>query len=302
MHLTDSDSCVQRLNDLGCENQYLRTIIAEQEEQIQRLSNALIGNKSHFAKFVEVKTENLSLQVVWCCVNPRSCADTATVQAKLDAVAKANNKYGAALLSGAGGAHTNSAQSAMPSVDGGGSMLPAYQRMKTNIQITNSNMRIIEQGAGGNPPAAARGSVLLQNTGYSVPTLPLGASSGDRSPRAGSSGRNEAATDTQSKNRLSGSKLASSTSRNASPRLSGRHSGSEGLMVGFTQQPHPPSQQDSEGVGTHSAENSRKSMRLNRSSFGAEPSSGLGGHPPIVPGVPLLGKQTRDSLKERLVI
>jgi hypothetical protein len=56
-------SCAQKLGELGYENQYLRTIVAEQEEQIQRLSNALIGNKSHFAKFVEVKTENLSLQV-----------------------------------------------------------------------------------------------------------------------------------------------------------------------------------------------------------------------------------------------
>lgn len=31
--------------------------------QIARLTNTLIGNKSHFARYVEVKTENLTLQV-----------------------------------------------------------------------------------------------------------------------------------------------------------------------------------------------------------------------------------------------
>lgn len=31
--------------------------------QIAKLTNALIGNKSHFARYVEVKTENLTLQV-----------------------------------------------------------------------------------------------------------------------------------------------------------------------------------------------------------------------------------------------
>jgi hypothetical protein len=31
--------------------------------KITKLTNALMGNKSHFARYVEVKTENLNLQV-----------------------------------------------------------------------------------------------------------------------------------------------------------------------------------------------------------------------------------------------
>mmetsp|Transcript_2274 Transcript_2274/g.4038 ORF Transcript_2274/g.4038 Transcript_2274/m.4038 type:complete len:407 (-) Transcript_2274:940-2160(-) len=52
----------QIIEQLGYENEYLRNTCAEQEEQIAKLTNSLIGNKSHFAKYVEVKTENLSLQ------------------------------------------------------------------------------------------------------------------------------------------------------------------------------------------------------------------------------------------------
>lgn len=48
--------------DLSADNTALRTAVAALEEQISRLSGALVGNKSHFAKYVEVKTENLALQ------------------------------------------------------------------------------------------------------------------------------------------------------------------------------------------------------------------------------------------------
>eukprot|EP01031_Cornospumella_fuschlensis_P040890 gene40890-49880_t len=40
----------------------LRERIAQLEEQVARLSGALVGNKSHFAKYVQVKAENLQLQ------------------------------------------------------------------------------------------------------------------------------------------------------------------------------------------------------------------------------------------------
>eukprot|EP01038_Epipyxis_sp_PR26KG_P006397 gene6397-8808_t len=40
---------------------YKKTI-SELEDQIQRLTNSMVGNKSHFAKYVEVKTQNLVLQ------------------------------------------------------------------------------------------------------------------------------------------------------------------------------------------------------------------------------------------------
>lgn len=33
------------------------------EEQVKKLSLSLMGNKSHFAKYIEVKTENVNLQV-----------------------------------------------------------------------------------------------------------------------------------------------------------------------------------------------------------------------------------------------
>jgi len=48
----------------GCidEMNALRGTIALQEVQIERLTAALMGNKSHFAKFVELKTENMTLQ------------------------------------------------------------------------------------------------------------------------------------------------------------------------------------------------------------------------------------------------
>lgn len=56
------DNYEELIEQLNYENQYLRTTVAQQEEQINRLSSQLIGNKSHFARYVEVKTENLSLQ------------------------------------------------------------------------------------------------------------------------------------------------------------------------------------------------------------------------------------------------
>ncbi|KAJ1405288.1 hypothetical protein B484DRAFT_436961 [Ochromonadaceae sp. CCMP2298] len=52
----------QIIDQLGYENEYLRATCTEQEAQIERLTNSLIGNKSHFARYVEVKTENLTLQ------------------------------------------------------------------------------------------------------------------------------------------------------------------------------------------------------------------------------------------------
>lgn len=39
----------------------LRSVIIEQQEEIERLSRAVHGNKSHFAKFVELKEENVAL-------------------------------------------------------------------------------------------------------------------------------------------------------------------------------------------------------------------------------------------------
>jgi hypothetical protein len=50
------------LAELNGENNQLRTRISHLEEQVSRLSDALVGNRSHFAKYVEVKTENLALQ------------------------------------------------------------------------------------------------------------------------------------------------------------------------------------------------------------------------------------------------
>lgn len=52
----------QTISDLTKENKALRETIAALEQQVERLSGALVGNKSHFAKYVEVKTENLALQ------------------------------------------------------------------------------------------------------------------------------------------------------------------------------------------------------------------------------------------------
>jgi hypothetical protein len=52
----------QIIDQLGYENEYLRATCTDQEAQIERLTNSLIGNKSHFARYVEVKTENLTLQ------------------------------------------------------------------------------------------------------------------------------------------------------------------------------------------------------------------------------------------------
>jgi regulator of replication initiation timing len=45
------------------DNQYLQNRVHELEEQIHKLTQSMVGNKSHFAKYVEVKTENIALQV-----------------------------------------------------------------------------------------------------------------------------------------------------------------------------------------------------------------------------------------------
>lgn len=52
----------QRLAVAREEEERLRARLAALEDQVARLSNALVGNRSHFAKYVEVKTENLALQ------------------------------------------------------------------------------------------------------------------------------------------------------------------------------------------------------------------------------------------------
>jgi hypothetical protein len=71
------------IEEMSSDNQFLRNTIGELEEQvcdrpltftldkeltlcrcqIAKLSNSLVGNKSHFAKYVEVKSENIMLQV-----------------------------------------------------------------------------------------------------------------------------------------------------------------------------------------------------------------------------------------------
>ena len=51
------------IEQMAADNQYLRNQVQELEEQVSKLSQSLIGNKSHFAKYVEVKTENIALQV-----------------------------------------------------------------------------------------------------------------------------------------------------------------------------------------------------------------------------------------------
>jgi hypothetical protein len=50
------------IEEMSADNQYLRNTIGELEEQIAKLSNSLVGNRSHFAKYVEVKSENIMLQ------------------------------------------------------------------------------------------------------------------------------------------------------------------------------------------------------------------------------------------------
>lgn len=54
----------QILNQLNFENQFLRETVSDLEEQVKKLSLSLVGNKSHFAKYIEVKTENVTLQVI----------------------------------------------------------------------------------------------------------------------------------------------------------------------------------------------------------------------------------------------
>ena len=56
----------QILNQLNFENQFLRETVSDLEEQVKKLSLSLVGNKSHFAKYIEVKTENVTLQVIRC--------------------------------------------------------------------------------------------------------------------------------------------------------------------------------------------------------------------------------------------
>ena len=58
-----SEHYEKMIEEMGLENQYLRQHISDLEDQVTKLSNAMVGNKSHFAKYVEVKTENLALQV-----------------------------------------------------------------------------------------------------------------------------------------------------------------------------------------------------------------------------------------------
>jgi len=51
----------QVVGELSGDNAQLRHQIAMLEEQIERLTAALMGNKSHFQKFVELKAENITL-------------------------------------------------------------------------------------------------------------------------------------------------------------------------------------------------------------------------------------------------
>jgi hypothetical protein len=50
------------VGELKCENSDLNLVVHSQQEQIEKLTNSLLGNKSHFAKFVELKSENIQLQ------------------------------------------------------------------------------------------------------------------------------------------------------------------------------------------------------------------------------------------------
>lgn len=50
------------VGELRNENSDLNMVILSQQEQIEKLTNSLLGNKSHFAKFVELKSENINLQ------------------------------------------------------------------------------------------------------------------------------------------------------------------------------------------------------------------------------------------------
>jgi hypothetical protein len=259
----------QKISEVSYENQYLRTIIAEQEEQIQRLSNALVGNKSHFAKFVEVKTENLSLQ------------------AKLDALARAGNRYQNALLPG-----SNNLPAVSPHSDQAAAhLLPAYQKMKTKLVATNNNMKILESGSG-------RSSV----TSNPVPGLPLGSSLSDRwasaSPRGGGASSGGAM----------GNKLSSSGSASPSPRpvLLTKTNGLN-LVVGSNQQPHPPGGTDFNGIASgvgqqQQGERHKRSMRIDHSPSRTEDGDDSLEPSVLVPGVPLLGRHTREALKERMVV
>jgi hypothetical protein len=264
------EGCQQKISEVSYENQYLRTIIAEQEEQIQRLSNALVGNKSHFAKFVEVKTENLSLQ------------------AKLDAFARAGNRYQNALLPGSNNLPAVTAYS-----EQGGTaaahLLPAYQKMKTKLVATNNNMKILESGSG-------RAS---SDSGTSVPGLPLNTSLSDRwasaSPRGGATS-----------GAAVGNKLSSSGSASPSPRpvVISKTKGPN-LIVGLGQQPHPPGGGDFGGIastgGNSQGERGRKTMRIDHSASRLEEDGGESLQP-LIPGVPLLGRHTREALKDRMVV
>ena len=57
----------QMITSLRNQNEEKDLIIANLRLHIERLTNALNGNKSHFAKFVELKTENAMLHVGYCC-------------------------------------------------------------------------------------------------------------------------------------------------------------------------------------------------------------------------------------------
>jgi hypothetical protein len=220
------------------------------------------------------------------------------LQAKLDAVAKANNKYSNAMLSGTGGIANGAPLPNAASADGaGGSLLPAYQRLKSKIQTTNSNMKIFDS----TPAAAGRGSIAQGGTAHAVPSAPSHFGSGERSPRT-SSGKTDHS-EPSGGNRMVGSRLTSNSGQ-SSPRLSARGLPTEPHLTissAASQQPHPPFSENAFAGTSDINDSNRKSLRLTRNGSGTEaPASG--GMLPIVPGVPLLGKQTRDSLKERLVI
>lgn len=214
------------------------------------------------------------------------------LQAKLDALNKANNKYGNALLSGVGGtmsAGQTSTNAPPPSSDVSGTLLPAYQRLRNKIQITNSNMKIIEGSGNSSNSVSRKGSVTeVQQTSGERPVRQSVAENSGRWP--------------------TGTKLTSNSGQSSPRTLSARDqvvNDSNLTVTSMGQQPHPPL-----GDNTHSFEGApgpapnRKSLR--RVTTDPSPQDSQQQHQqlmtPIVPGVPLLGKQTRDSLKERLVI
>ena len=205
--------------------------------------------------------------------------------------------------------------------DASGSSLPAYQRLKSKVQVTNSNMSKLIDGP---LNSMTNGSVYVgmaaaAAANASIPNIPSSSaqsgmppsSSGDRSPRRHGS-VSGAAPGVQQEGiaGLTGSKLTSN-SVHSTPRISVRNDSN--ILVGSVQ-PHPP-QSDNARIRNNSGDGpavsaapQRKSMRIDRSrdSDGDSFSDGVASMQQqssvIVPGVPMMNKQTRDSLKERLVI